>query len=180
MPGLKTNTRAHRELRGTVARQTRASDSLVFALFCVLSPVAASAADAASVSVSATVLSKNVCKFRNPTSAALSFGTIDPASGANATASATLTIRCGGSSATVSYALTHDSGLYETGVNANRMKHDTLDAYLPYALTLTPASGSIPKNTVETITISGEIAPVQFQDAPVGAYADSVVVTVEP
>jgi len=138
------------------------------------------AAGSAIVSVAATVLSKNNCKFNNPSSATLGFGNIDPSSSANATATATLTIRCGGASPTVSYALTDDSGLYETGVNANRMKHATLNEYLPYAFALTPSSGTMPKNTDQTITLTGTITPASFQNAAMGAYADTIVVTLNP
>lgn len=138
------------------------------------------AADTDIVSVGATVLTKNNCKFNNPSSASLAFGNIDPSSSGNATATATLSIRCGGASPIVSYALNHDSGLHETGVNANRMKQATLNEYLPYALTLTPASGTIPKNTDQTITLSGTITPANFQNAAMGAYADTVVITLSP
>lgn len=138
------------------------------------------AGDSAIVSVGATVLSKNNCKFKGPTAAILAFGNIDPASNANATATATLTIRCGGASPTVVYALDHDSGLHKTGVNANRAKHATLNEFLAYSLTLTPASGSIAKNTEQVITLTGTITPANFQNATTGAYADTVVLTLSP
>ncbi|WP_084181352.1 spore coat protein U domain-containing protein [Polaromonas glacialis] len=138
------------------------------------------AADSSTVSVGATVLSNNNCKFRAPGSATLAFGNIDPSSNINATASATLTIRCGGASPLVSYALSHDSGLYKTGVNLNRMKHATLNEYLPYALTLTPSSGTIAKNADQTITLSSSVTPASFQNAAMGAYADTVVITLSP
>lgn len=138
------------------------------------------AGDSAIVSVGATVLSNNNCRFKAPGAATLAFGNIDPASTANATATATLTLRCGGASPTVTYALDHDSGLHKTGVNANRVKHATLNEFLPYTLTLTPASGSIPKNTDQVITLTGTITPANFQNATVGAYADTVLLTLSP
>lgn len=137
-------------------------------------------ADSATISIGATVLSKNNCKFKAPGAATLTFGNIDPASTANATATATLTLRCGGASPTVVYALDHDSGLYKTGVNANRVKHATLNEYLSYTLTLTPASGSIPKNTDQVVTLTGTITPANFQNATAGAYTDTVVLTLSP
>ena len=140
----------------------------------------ATAADVSSVSVGATVLSNNNCRFRGASSVALAFGSIDPSSTLNATRSAVLTIRCGGASPVVSYALTHDSGLYETGVNLNRMKHATLNTYLPYTLTLTPSSGTVSKNVDQIITVSGTVTPANFQNAEMGAYADSVVITLSP
>lgn len=138
------------------------------------------AGDSAIISVGATVLSNNNCKFHTPRAATLAFGNIDLASTANATATATLTLRCGGASPTVTYALNHDSGLHKTGVNANRAKHATLNEFLAYTLTLTPASGSIPKNTDQLITLTGTITPANFQNATAGAYADTVVLTLSP
>lgn len=136
------------------------------------------AADTASVSVGATVLSKNNCKFRSPGSATLAFGNIDPSSSVDATASATLIISCGGASPTVSYVLSRNNGLFASGVN--RMKHATLSEYLSYALMLTPESGTVAKNVDQTINITGRITPANFQDANVGAYADTVVITLLP
>jgi len=134
----------------------------------------------ATVAVGATVLSKNNCKFRTAGSPSLAFGNIDPSGSANATASATLTIRCAGASPTVAYALNHDSGQHETGVNLNRMKHAMLNMYLPYALTLAPSSGTVGKNVDQAITLSATITPANFQNAVAGAYADTVVITLAP
>jgi spore coat protein U-like protein len=138
------------------------------------------AADNAAVTIGATVLSKSNCKFNAPTSAVLAFGTINPLSNVNATASATLSIRCGGSANVAAYSLTHDSGLHETGASLNRMKHTTLNTFLPYSLTLSPSSGTIAKNVDQIITVSGTVTPANFQDANIGSYADTVVITLSP
>ena len=152
---------------------------------CLLSLLLAAAdlalaGEFAAVPVNAIVLSKSNCKFNTPTATNLAFGSIDPSSGANATAAATLVIICRGSAPIASYALSHDSGLYKTGVNLNRMKHATLNTYLPYALTMTPASGSVAKNVDQIITLSGMITPADFQNADIGGYADTVVITLSP
>lgn len=138
------------------------------------------AGDGVGVSVNATLLSKSNCKFQGSSTPALAFGNINPASNTPATASASLTIRCGGAAPIATYTLNHDSGLYGTGPNAKRMKHATLNAYLPYTFTLTPASGSVAKNTNLTITVAGTVSPTSFQDAVVGSYSDTVVVTLNP
>lgn len=138
------------------------------------------AADGIGVSVNAAVLSKNNCKFQGSSTPALAFGNIDPASTTPATASASLTIRCGGAAPIATYALEHDSGLHDTAPNAMRMKHATLNEYLPYTFTLTPASGSVAKNTNLTIAVAGSVAPASFQAATIGAYTDTVVVTLNP
>lgn len=142
--------------------------------------IPAQAAGNVIVSVSATVLSKNNCKFQAPGSATLAFGNLNPSSSVSATVTATLVIRCTGSASVATYALTHNSGLYETGVNLNRMKHATLNEYLPYALTLTPSSATVLKNTNQTITLSGTVMPASFENASQGAYADTVVITLSP
>jgi spore coat protein U-like protein len=165
-------------LHWTVGRSASALGAI--ALLGAVFAAPARAAGTVTVDVSATVLSKNICKFNSPGSATLTFGNIDPSSTANATATASLTIRCGGASPTVAYALTHDSGMYETGADANRMKHATLNEFLPYSFVLTPTSGTIAKNTDKTIVIDGTITPTDFQNASIGAYSDAVVVTVNP
>ena len=138
------------------------------------------AADSAIVSIGGTLLSKNNCKFRAPGSATLSFGNIDPSSVVNSVAAATLIVRCGGASATVAYSLDHDGGLYKTGPSLNRMKHATLNEYLSYTLALTPSSGTVPKNTDQTINLTSTVTPASFQDASMGAYSDTVVITLLP
>ena len=60
------------------------------------------------------------------------------------------------------------------------MKHATLNEYLSYALVLTPESGTVAKNVDQTINLTGRITPGNFQDASVGAYADTVVITLLP
>lgn len=138
------------------------------------------AGGSAVVSVSAAVLSKNICKFQGSSALTLAFGNISPASGTPATASASLAFSCGGAALSVSYALNQDSGMYKTGPNANRMKHATLAAYLPYTFTLTPSSGTVAKNVTQNVTVSGSVAPADFQGATMGVYADTVVITLNP
>lgn len=134
----------------------------------------------AAVGVTATVLSKNVCKFVTA-SANLAFGAINPASTSNATASANLTIRCVGSSSSATFLITQDSGLYSTGVGANRMRNTSvLTEYLPYSLSISPSSATIPKNVDTTIAIGGTITPSNFQNAYVGNYQDTVILTIVP
>jgi len=76
---------------------------------------------------------------------------------------------------------TDDDGLNESGLNANRMRHTTiLTEYLPYSFTLSPTSGTVPKNTDQTLTISGTVLGVNYQDASVGAYSDTVIISIAP
>lgn len=143
-------------------------------------PVASRAAGTASVPVTAAVLSKNNCKFQGSSTATLAFGNIDPSSAADATASAGLVIRCAGSAALATYALSIDDGLHGTGSGARRMKHASLNAFMPYAVTVTPASGTVAKNVNVAIAVNGVIAPASFRDATIGAYGDTLVITLNP
>ncbi len=132
--------------------------------------------------VSATVLSKGSCHFRS-TPATLAFGTIDPASTVAATAATSVVVRCSGSgnSSTVTYSLAAGNGLYPLGAGLRRMRHATVPtAYMAYALSLTPAGATIPKGQDFTITVSGTVAPADFQDAAAGAYSDTVVLDLNP
>lgn len=140
----------------------------------------AAAAGTHTLSVGATVLSKNVCRFTNNGPTALSFGAIDPSSLSNANATASTTFRCTGSSPSATYVITSDDGLNETGSNQPRMRHAT-DAtqFLRYSVNL-PQSATVPKNVVQTLSLSATITPVDFQNARAGAYTDTVILTIAP
>lgn len=161
------------------ADRSRQPPLVLYTLALLALAGAARADDAASVAVGAVVLSKSVCKL-NTTSATLAFGAIQAASDSPATASATLALVCHGSAPLASYALTHDSGRYEPGPNAPRMRHATLGEYLPYQLSITPAMGTIEKNSTQTIVLEGTILPDSFQNAAPGTYTDQLVVTLVP
>lgn len=155
------------------------------ALFFLLAPLlgyagAALAAGTATLPVNAALLSKSNCKFRGSTTVALAFGNIDPSSNTSALASASLTIRCTGSPATATFSLSHDSGLHAATPGSKRMKHATLNEFLPYTLSLTPSSGTVAKGVDLAIAVGGSVAPAAFQNAAAGNYADTVVVTLTP
>lgn len=138
------------------------------------------AADTHMVAVTATVLSKSECKFNSKTSN-LNFGNLDPVNPIDKTTNTSITFRCGGSAPSATFSVTDDDGLYETGPNANRMRHTTITTeYLPYSLTLNPTSGTVPKNTDQTLTITGTVKGVDYQDALSGSYSDTVVISVAP
>lgn len=136
-------------------------------------------AQPAVVSVAASVLSKSNCKFDN-TTATLAFGSLNPANSGDATASATIGFKYAGSAPSATFSITHDSGLYETAPDANRMKHATLNEYLPYGVGLSPPNATVPKNSQQTLTITGTVPEAAYQNAYSGAYTDSVVVTIQP
>jgi len=138
------------------------------------------AAETGLMTVTASVLSKSQCKF-NSKSSTLNFGSLDPVNPVDKTVNATITFRCGGSAANATFLISDDDGLYEPGSDANRMRHATnTTEYLPYTLTLNPASGTVPKNTDQTLTISGTVRGSDYQDAIAGDFSDSVVISISP
>jgi len=141
------------------------------------------AADTANLSVTATIISPGNCRFAAGTT--LNFGNLDPANPVDVNASTTVTIRCTrpGFPQPVTYLISDDDGLYETGLNANRMRHTTiLTQFLPYTMSIVPASATIPRNTNTTITINGTVLGASYQGSTVapGAYRDTVVISIIP
>ena len=138
------------------------------------------AADTGRITVTATVLSKSQCRFNSKTSN-LNFGGLDPVNPVDKTVDTTITFTCGGSAPNATFFINDDDGLHKTGPDANRMRHATnTTEYLPYTLTLNPASGNVPKNTDQTLTISGTVRGSNYQDAIAGNFSDSVVISINP
>jgi len=152
---------------------------------CFVAMVAALIADvsvatgATMLNVSATVLSKSVCRFNSAT-ASLPFGTVDPSTSSDVTATTTVTFRCMGSAPIATFFIADDGGLYAAAPGQHRMKHSVLPQYLPYDLTLTPASASVPKNVIQTLTITGTLRATDYRDAFAGAYTDTVTLSITP
>jgi len=150
------------------------------ALGLAVSTTAAHAAGSLPVSIGATVLSASNCKFQAGSGSALSFGSVDPSSGTNATASVTVVVRCGGSAPSATYAVTANDGLHSTGPAQRRMRHSaTPTEFLTYSVT-SPVSGTIPKNVNTAVVVEGTITPAQFQNAIAGSFTDTVVLTLAP
>ena len=138
------------------------------------------AADSGSLGVAAVVPTKNNCKF-GPGALVLDFGTIDPASTSNATATASKTCVCNGASPVATFAISANDGLHSTGVGARRMRHTTvLTEFMAYSITLSPTSATVPKGADQTLTVNGVIQPFQFQNVAAGTYRDTVVISLDP
>lgn len=136
--------------------------------------------DAAVLTVSATVLSKNTCKF-STNSLTLDFLTIDPSATVDRTVNQTLTFVCNGSSASASWFVSAGNGLYSTGPGARRMRNTAVTTeFLPYSLNVSPTSGTAAKGSTVTLSIAGTVAMADFQMATPGSYSDSVTITVSP
>lgn len=135
------------------------------------------------LTVTATVLSRNNCRFTgiNAAASTLNFGNLDPSNPVDITATTTIRFRCRGSSRIATFFISDNDGLYETGPGANRMRHTVvLTEYLPYSLNLNPITASVPRNTNQTLTITGTVRGVDYQNAYVGSYSDTVIITIVP
>jgi hypothetical protein len=133
-----------------------------------------------SLAVTATVLSKSNCRFTT-TTGTLAFGTIDSAGVADVSATASLTFRCNGSAPIATFLISDDDGLNETAVDANRMGHTTLAGnFLPYQLSYTPTSASVPRGTAQTLDITGTVRSSDYRTAVAGVYSDTVILSILP
>lgn len=148
------------------------------ALFLVASDCLAGSS--ASVTVSATVLSKSICKFSSA-STALSFGALDPGNPLDVTVSTTIGFRCMGSAPMATFLITDDDGMHETAPDGNRMQHGSLPAEsLPYGMTLSPTTATVPKNAPQILTVTGTVLGVDYRNAAAGNYSDTVVISIDP
>ena len=154
--------------------------SLIALLF--IEPFTGSSVNAASttLTVSATVLSKNRCRFRSANTT-LSFGTLDPLNPVDVNTSATIDFRCQGADPIATYLITNNDGLYASGPGIPRMQN-TLDAaqYIEYNLVLNPTTGTAPKGIDQTLIITGDILGSGYQFASIGNYTDTIVLSIMP
>ncbi len=166
--------------RANTSRRSRIAGLAIAAAVLAGACLPVVAAGTHTILVGATVLSASNCRFTNAGPTALSFGTIDPSSTSDKTASASIGFRCSGSAGTAVYNVTSDDGLYESGPGAARMRHATdTTQFLKYTVNL-PQSGAVPKNTNQTLTVTGTVLVADFQNAIAGTFADSVVLTIAP
>lgn len=150
----------------------------LLAMFLAAAP--AFAASGIAVTVSAVVLSKSNCQF-NTKAATLAFGDLDPANPVDVTVSAAIGFRCNGGPPISVFLVTDDDGLSETGPDGNRMRHGILPGtFLPYAFSANPGSGSVARNTPQTLTVTGAVRGADYQSAAPGDYSDTVLVSINP
>lgn len=137
----------------------------------LLSLSTASAFADATLDVSATVPA--VCYFSSP-NYTLDFGSLDPASSADAQASVDVTYWC---TAGMTATLQADNGLSESG-GVRHLSRGGVDT-IAYSLTL-PA-GNVATNgpsSPNTAAISGTILNADYKNTHWGAYSDVVALTV--
>ncbi|PLY01795.1 MAG: hypothetical protein C0624_09765 [Desulfuromonas sp.] len=132
------------------------------------------------VNLSAVVLSKSVCRFVT-TSSTLAFGSLDPGNPVTVNMSTSLTFRCQGSANPATYQITPDDGLSPLGAGSPQMQHLTNPGnYIPYSISLSTLSGTIPKNVNQTLTIDGTILGSDYQTSIAGDYADTITISIIP
>lgn len=133
------------------------------------------------LAVSATVLSKNNCKFSSNAASTLAYTNLDPSGTSAVVFSTTRTFECKGSSPNATFFISASDGSYASGAGARRMRHATLTSeYLPYSLDLTPTTATVAKNTLQTLTMTVTITPSQFGNVVAGSYSDTVTLTLTP
>lgn len=143
----------------------------------VLAPLAAIAASTShNLSVSATV--QGHCRFDDVGPTALGFGSIDPTSTTNKTATATVSFRC------TRGTMSSISGV--VGANDASGVHYVSDGTNDMAYTVSFGGSDVQPGTgygsgnEKTLTVTGTIAVTDFQNAPAGTYSDTLQLTFAP
>lgn len=130
----------------------------------------AAAGDTQILAVSATV--PGICKF-SAASTPLAFGTIDPTSTSDMTASANVVYRC--TKNTASLGITGTAGAHTMTSGAN-----TLAYTMSIAGDTSPGTGFGASGTDLTAAVTGTITAANFQTAAAGVYAEDVTLTITP
>lgn len=132
------------------------------------------ASDTATVNINATVV--GVCKFVPPKTTTISVS-LDPSVGGTVTGSSTLSFWC---TKGTTYTITDDNGLYHGGTTTHRVKHGSLDEYIPYIFNYTSSGTGQGANNDITLNVSASFAEADYEDASAGTYSDTVTMTINP
>lgn len=117
------------------------------------------------------------CVFRNPPPGGITFPALDPSNATVVTASTQVRIRCTGAGVPppASWGFT---GLYGTNPNL-RMKHATLNAYIPYSVG-NPPSLLRTTGSGQTYLVTATILPASYVNAYAGTYSDTLTISITP
>ena len=133
----------------------------------------AMAVDTQTVAVSASVV--GTCKFS--TGGTVAFGNLDPAAGGDVTGIVTQpTFWCTKGSG---YTITDDNGVNESGTTF-RMQQGASGNYIPYTFTYTATGTGTGKTSTLTMNIAASVLGTDYVNAQVGAYSDTVTLTINP
>jgi spore coat protein U-like protein len=156
---------------------------IICVLLTLIGLTGPSFAGSTTIAVSATILSKNNCKF-NTNSASLIFGDLNPVATAapDVTREVTINFTCNGKDDVATYVITDDDGQNESGINNNRMQHSTnAAAYLPYIFSVSPETGNIGKgDKTGLLTVTGTVLANNYRSAYAGDYTDVIVISITP
>ncbi len=149
-------------------------------ILLALMPSAAVAMGLATLTASATVLSKSQCRF-NTASVTLDFGALEPTAPTDKSSSTPLDFVCRGSANPATFFISMDNGLHDGGTGQKKMRHTAVPSgYIAYGLSLSPASATVPRNAPQALTITGTVLSNAYRTAPAGNYSDTVVITIAP
>lgn len=130
----------------------------------------------ATLDVSATVQRINQCKF-NTNDSTLDLGVLDPESPVDRTITTSLLFKCAGSDDLTVFSISSDFG----GPGADRkMRSSSIEAYIPYNLSLNKASGAVERNMDQSLTISINIKGADYGQVYSGSYSDVVYISITP
>ena len=146
---------------------------LVAAGLSVLSRPAPAQGDTRQIQVTALV--KGSCRFDSAPN--IDFGDLDAGAATDKTQSIDVSFKC---TKGVNYTLTVGNGLHYQGGKC-RMKSTKSEDYIPYDITPKSASGMGEGfQTSSSIKLAGSVKGADYQNVPVGSYADTVTLSVQP
>jgi spore coat protein U-like protein len=146
----------------------------------ILSAPATGYAATGTITVAALVLSKNTCSI-STSNLNLNVGALDPENSIDINVGSSIDFSCNGNAGSTTIAVADDNGMYETGIDLNRMRHlQVTTEFIPYSLTITPPSGPVPLGVGQSLGVTLFISGSDYRNAYAGAYEDTVVVTITP
>lgn len=134
---------------------------------------AAQVGDTRQIQVTASVLGS--CRFESALN--LDFGNLDPANAVDKKQTANVAFKC---TKGVAYTFTVGNGLHALS-GTNRMKGASGSDYIPYTIDPKSLLGAGKGfGTSEAITLTGAVKGTDYHNVAVGAYSDTVILTIEP
>lgn len=148
---------------------------IVLCLFYFLSAGISYAATAA-VNVSATVQRINQCAF-NTNDSTLDLGVLDPESPNDRTITTSLIFKCAGSDDLTVFSINSD---FEGASADRKMRNSSIEAYIPYNLSMNKASGEVEMNMNQSLTVSINVKGADYREVYSGSYSDVVYISITP
>lgn len=149
----------------------------VVAAVCL--PLLAQAADTATLNVNMSMSAKVVGSCALSTVPTLAFGTLDPAASTDVTATGTVTFWC---TKNAWYTLQAGNGAhFDITKSTRQLRGPSASDLIPYALSPAVSAGTGQgKQSPLSVTLTAKILGYDYANAAPGAYADTVLVTINP